>query len=73
MSDQLCIDYRPSPDVSPEQEAEILASIYRFLLARHAKKVDDEGRPESKGGANETLEKAGGESSRQPRRKVTSR
>ncbi len=42
MSDQLRIDYRPRPDVSPEQEAEILASVYRILLERLAQKESDD-------------------------------
>jgi hypothetical protein len=56
MSEKLRIVYRPRLDVSPEEEAIILASIYRFLLARHAEKADDESRPESKGGTDGTLE-----------------
>jgi hypothetical protein len=56
MSDQLRIDYRPRPDVSPEQEAEILASIYRFLLERRAEKAaDNDSRLEPEGGADEAL------------------
>jgi hypothetical protein len=55
MSDQLRIDYRPRPDVSPEQEAEILASIYRFLLERRAEKAADDSRLEPEGGADEAL------------------
>jgi len=51
MSDQLRVDYRPRPDVSPEEEAEILALVYYYLLERHAEKATDEGCPGAKGHA----------------------
>jgi hypothetical protein len=57
MSDQLRIDYRPRPDISPEQEAEILASVYSFLLKCHAQQAADDGglHPTRVGGAYEAL------------------
>ena len=32
------ITYTPHPDATPETEAVALATVYRFLLNRHAKK-----------------------------------
>ena len=56
MSDQLRINYRPRPDVSLEQEAEILASVYCFLLERHAEWGTNDGSLcPARGGADETL------------------
>ena len=56
MSDQLRIDYRPRPDISPEQEAEALVSVYRFLLERYAEKAaDKDSRLQPEGGVDEAL------------------
>lgn len=39
VSEQPRIDYCPRPDTPPEEEASALASVYRFLLDRHAEKA----------------------------------
>jgi hypothetical protein len=44
-------------DATPEGELDVLISVYRFLLQRHAEKAADEDRPESEGGASGTLRK----------------
>jgi hypothetical protein len=33
------VHYIPSPDVTPERELETLASVYRFVLDCHTRKV----------------------------------
>lgn len=55
MSEQPRIDYRPRPDTPSEEEAKALASVYRFLLDRHAEKAASQGRPEPEGGADGAL------------------
>ena len=56
MSERPRIDYRPRPDISPEQEAQALASIYRFLLERYAEKAaHGENRLKPEGGAHGAL------------------
>ena len=55
VSKQPRIDYWPRPDTPPEDEAKALASVYRFLLDRHAEKAANEGRPEPQGGADGAL------------------
>jgi len=37
MGDDIRIHYLPREDATPENEARILAHVYRFLLDRHAK------------------------------------
>jgi hypothetical protein len=57
MSEPLRVAYRPRPGISPEQEAEILAAVYRLLLERHAQKATDENNPKPEGGADGILRK----------------
>jgi hypothetical protein len=49
------VRYVPRRDATPEGELNALASIYRFLLKRHAEKAADDSRLESEGGADEAL------------------
>jgi hypothetical protein len=54
MSELSRIDYRPRADISPEQEAQALASIFHFLLERHAEKAaDNDSRLEPEGSTDD--------------------
>lgn len=56
-SNPLPIRYVARPDATPEGEAAALASVYRFLLERRAKRtaVSSSSDPKQEGGADEKL------------------
>ena len=49
--------HTPRSDITPEGERATLASVYRFLLERHAKRtaVGSSSDPKQEGGADEKL------------------
>lgn len=52
MTDQARTDHSPRPDTSPEEAAKALASVYGFLLKRHAEKYPE---PEGGGGQSQKV------------------
>jgi len=59
MTEQPGIDYGSRPGISPTEEARALASVYGFLLRRHAEKTAAARCPEPEGGADQTKKAVG--------------